>query len=170
MYLKSILFGLLSFVLIQSNIYTVEIAEAQLSTLQDLELMTTKIDNVNPFKEEFVEVLNTEIVNRSTDSSQLANFINFYSHGYYLIVLPISEGWSYIDGARCHIGNYAEFSLITVFEGINQGSQLTVAYDGRVLFINPYFTAELLPHGIVYHHTYDNANIVTGSNQIMYVR
>ncbi|CUI15944.1 hypothetical protein PNK_0307 [Candidatus Protochlamydia naegleriophila] len=165
------LFCLLSLFLVQTRVQAIELSLLQMSVLENLNLSNEKLESQGlDVKDGLVQALSTEIANRSTSPTDLPASLAYWSYSYpsYLVVVPISEGWSYIDGARCHVANYAEFSMITVFEGINQGCQLTVDYYGHVLFVNAHYKMQLVPAGVIYEHTYDNAIVVTGLNQVMY--
>lgn len=169
--LAMMLFCLLSLFFVQTHIQAIELSSAQMHVIENLNLSNEKLESQGlEIKDGLIQALSTEIANRSTNPTDLPATLAYWAHSYpsYLVVVPISEGWSYIDGARCHVANYAEFSMITVFEGINQGSQLTVDYYGHVLFINAHYKMKMTAGGVIYEHTYDNAVVVTGLNQVMY--
>jgi len=165
-------FCLLSVLFWQAPAAAVDLSNAQMSALEELKLMTNKLEDGELEKESFVKALSNEIATRAKESDELPSTLAALHFGYaapQLVIQPISEHFGYIDGAPCHVGHYADFSLITVFEGINRGSQLTLAYDGRVLFVNSLYQLEITPIGFVFTHTYDNAVVVTGANQVMYL-
>lgn len=167
-YVISLFICLLCLVTTRAMGEEIELSETQSTQLEELNLAYEKIDK-NGNEEELVEALAAENASRSTDSPEVLDFVasifGYYPHQ---VVVPISQGWSYVDGARCHVGNYENFYILTVFEGINNRSQLVIQYNGNILSVNRHPKVKNSPGGVIYTHKYTASDIVTGNNQVMY--
>ncbi|MCE2983381.1 MAG: hypothetical protein LW832_07430 [Parachlamydia sp.] len=165
-YLISLFVCLLSFTL---NAEDITLSENQTSQLEELHLASEKIEPVNG-NEALTQALTIETESRAIDSPEVldcvANIFGYYPHQ---VVMPLSQGWSYVDGAKCHVGNYSSFYVLTIFEGVNRGSQMIATYSGDILSVMPFSVVTYSPQGVVYTHTYSNSELVTGINQVMYV-
>ena len=167
-YIISLFICLLCLVTIRLTGEEIELSDTQSTQLEELNLANEKIDN-NENEEELGQALAAENATRATDSPDVLDFVgNIYGYYPHQVVVPITQGWSTVDGARCHVGNYANFYILTVFEGINRGSQLVIRYSGKMLSVTSPLQVNHTPGGVIFIHKYATSEIVTGNNQVMY--
>ncbi|MBA2368197.1 MAG: hypothetical protein H0V82_04130 [Candidatus Protochlamydia sp.] len=167
-YIISLFICLLCFSAARVSAEEIDLSETQATQLEELNLANKEFDHKGN-EEELGQVLAAENASRSVDSPEVLDFVasifGYYPHQ---VVVPITQGWSYVDGARCHVGNYANFYILTVFEGINTKSQLVIQYNGNILSVNRHPKVKYTPGGVTYTHKYTDSDIVTGNNQVIY--
>lgn len=147
------------------------------SMVKELKLEELKLDeliqaNVSSKPEAMIKALSSDVSTRaiSADSPAAMTINKLYGYHNCLIVVPISQGFSFIDGARCHVGTYLKSTIITVMEGPNYGCQLTVSnYTGQIICINPAYLVEFTPGGVIFRHEYNDSTVVTGYDQVVFV-
>jgi hypothetical protein len=86
------------------------------------------------------------------------------------VLLPYSQGEMSINGQYCHVASYSHGYVVTVLDGPNYGFQMVVAYNGVILATNPYFIINGTPGGDYLRHEYIDCSIVTGLNQVMFLK
>lgn len=170
--IKMILMGVLVFG------STVAYAEkAILSSVHEEMVKDLKLNHIiKSFKgnnaEKLTDELASDITTRaiSADSPAAMTINKLYGYHHCLIVAPVSQGLSYIDGARCHIGTYLRSTIITVLEGPNYGCQLTISnLTGQIVYLNPNYMIDYTPGGVIFRHEYNDSSVVTGADQIVFV-
>lgn len=81
---------------------------------------------------------------------------------------PYSEDLVFVNDVLCHVGSYPHVIIYTVLEGAEFGKQtLTDPDSGEVVDGKHDFDLEDSPDGKVLHHHYDNAEVITGSKQVI---
>ena len=83
------------------------------------------------------------------------------------MLYPYSEGLAYVNGFLSHIGNYPYSIIYTVLEGPQYGLQTVTDYNGFLLYVNYDYSLEYTPHGMIFHHYYDDSETITGSTQVI---
>ncbi|WP_068467317.1 hypothetical protein [Candidatus Protochlamydia phocaeensis] len=150
------------------------LSDSQKKVLESLHLKEIKLEQLadesrKEQENKLGDSMVADVKERSSVPPAATGVRSLFSYPSYLIVTPIYEELSFIDGAPCHVGHYSHFSLITVLEGINWGCQLRVAYDGAVLSIKPFNSVDFTPGGMIFRHEYFNSTVVTGANQVIYL-
>lgn len=101
-------------------------------------------------------------------SSSYFSPFGFYPSSYALA--PYAQELVYLDGDLCHMGYYADLTVVTTLSGYSYGYQVILSPYGQVLSTQDFYYIDSTIYGSYLRHEYLDVTIVTGSEQVVYFK
>jgi hypothetical protein len=132
------------------------------------EAKAPKIDLKAIKKSEIPEVTPSFLANFFVPKSNYNSLFSYGSSTY--TILPYAQEISYSYGDLYHIAYYSDVTVITTISGFDYGYQVILSPYGTTLSTQSIYYVDSTGLGTYLRHEYLDVTIVTGTDQVVYIK